>query len=255
MSVPQSSTGALSWHREGAIRLGYREGAIRLAESGTVRMSPRKVRPRSGFLKSVFVTGQVDWSGKLRAGRRRGEFVDVARVEFRPLRRADFPLLAGWLAEPLVARWWNHETSSDAVERDFGSSVDGQDDTSVFLAVIRDRPVGLIQRYLLTAHPPYLEELEAVFAVPAEAVSIDYFIGESDMRGQGVGADMIASFARQTWSAYPDAEDIVVAVAAGNRASWRSLERAGFQRVAVGQMKPDNPRDPRDHYVYRLRRQ
>ena len=36
---------------------------------------------------------------------------ELPAVELRPLQRADFPLLARWLAEPLVARWWAHETT------------------------------------------------------------------------------------------------------------------------------------------------
>ena len=41
----------------------------------------------------------------------------------RPLQRSRFALLARWLAEPLVARWWNHKTSAAAIEREFGPSV------------------------------------------------------------------------------------------------------------------------------------
>jgi aminoglycoside 6'-N-acetyltransferase len=33
------------------------------------------------------------------------------------------------------------------------------------------------------------------------------------------------------------------------------LERAGFERVAEGELEPDNPIDSRDHYIYRRRRQ
>jgi len=40
---------------------------------------------------------------------------------------ADLPLLAVWLREPQVARWWNHEHTSEAVERDFGASVWGEE--------------------------------------------------------------------------------------------------------------------------------
>ncbi|WP_170852440.1 hypothetical protein [Blastococcus sp. DSM 46786] len=32
--------------------------------------------------------------------------MELPEVELRPLRRADLPLLARWLAEPLVSRWW-----------------------------------------------------------------------------------------------------------------------------------------------------
>jgi len=49
----------------------------------------------------------------------------VGEFSFRRLTRADFPLLAGWLAEPHVARWWNHDVDPEALERDFGASADG----------------------------------------------------------------------------------------------------------------------------------
>ncbi|WP_242611122.1 GNAT family N-acetyltransferase [Blastococcus saxobsidens] len=32
--------------------------------------------------------------------------MELPEVVLRPLRRSDFPMLAQWLAEPLVARWW-----------------------------------------------------------------------------------------------------------------------------------------------------
>jgi aminoglycoside 6'-N-acetyltransferase len=175
-------------------------------------------------------------------------------VDFQPLRRDDFPMLGAWLAEPLVARWWHHETTQQAVERDFGPAVDGEEPTDMFLAAVGGRPFGLIQRYRVEDYEEDMRELASVWPVPREALSIDYLIGVSELRGRGLGAAMIAAFADSSWRAYPRAQDIVVPVAAGNRASWRALERAGFERVAQGELTPDNPRDPRDHYVYRLRR-
>jgi aminoglycoside 6'-N-acetyltransferase len=175
-------------------------------------------------------------------------------IAFRPLRRTDFALLARWLAEPLVARWWNHETSAAAVERDFGTSVDGRDATEIFIAMLDQRPFGLIQRYPIHAYSEYVEELSAVCTVPPEAVSVDYLIGEADLRGHGLGAAMIARFVEQTWDAHPEAADVIVPVSVANRASWRALERAGFERIAEGELEPDNPRDSRDHYIYCVRR-
>jgi aminoglycoside 6'-N-acetyltransferase len=178
----------------------------------------------------------------------------VPSIAFRPLQRQDYPLLARWLAEPLVARWWNHETSPEAIERDFGACVDGREATEVVLATVADRPFGLIQRYPIQAYPEYLEELTAVCAVPPHALSIDYLIGEPGARGRGLGAEMIAAFVSDSWARYPDARDVIVPVSALNRASWRTLEHAGFERIAEGELEPDNPADPRDHVIYRLRR-
>lgn len=177
-----------------------------------------------------------------------------ALVSFRRLQRQDFPLLISWLVEPLVARWWNHDTSPAAVERDFGASVDGRDSTSMFIASVADRPFGLIQRYAIDAYPEYVEELSSVCTLPPHALSIDYLIGPADMRGKGFGTTMIAAFLVSSWVSCPEADDVVVPVSVGNRASWRSLERVGFCRYAEGHLEPDNPVDPPDHYVYRLER-
>lgn len=176
-------------------------------------------------------------------------------VALRPMARADLPLLGRWLAEPLVARWWHHEASPEALERDFGPSLDGRDRTELLLAETGGAPFGLIQRYPIGAYREYVEELSAVCPVPAGALSVDYLIGEPARRGLGLGAAMIAEGVAGGWVAYPDARCVLVPVAAGNIGSWRALERAGFRRIAEGELEPDNPIDPRDHYVYRADRE
>lgn len=173
---------------------------------------------------------------------------------FRRLTRAEFPLLSGWLANPHVARWWNHETSPEALERDFGTSADGGEPSQDLLVLQDDHPIGLIQRSKLADYPEYLTEFEALTDVPAGAATIDYLIGEAAQTGRGVGTAMIKAVVEETWTIYTDANAILVAVVAGNRPSWRALERAGFHRVAEGPMEPDNPIDDPLHYVYRIDR-
>lgn len=118
----------------------------------------------------------------------------------------------------------------------------------------------MIQRYPFAAYPDYVEELASVCPVcpvPPGALSIDYLIGEPTFRGRRLGAGMISSFVAAGWPLHPDADDVIVPVATGNVASWRALERAGFRRIATGDLEPDNPidpRDPRDHVVYAIRR-
>lgn len=159
-------------------------------------------------------------------------------------------MLATWLQEPLVARWWNHESSPEAIERDFGAAIDRAEPTEIFVATTAGRPFGLIQRYPIDAYPDYLEELSTVCPVRPATLSIDYLIGEPDLRGSGHGAAMIAAFITVSWAACPDAPAIIVPVCAGNIASWRALERAGLRRIAEGELEPDNPRDSRDHFIY-----
>lgn len=173
-------------------------------------------------------------------------------IHLRPLRRTEFELLGRWLAEPLVAKWWNHDTNAAAVERDYGPAVDGREPASVLIAEIETRPFGLIQHYPIAAYPDYLGELAAVCRVPEGAVSIDYLIGSADHRGWGLGTRMIATCVKRIWTECSEVVAVIVPVHVENRASWRALERAGFSRAAQGQLKPDNPGHSRDHYVYRL---
>src|SRR5215469_8046300 len=48
-------------------------------------------------------------------------------LSWRRLIAGDLPMLAEWLREPQVARWWNHETTLEAVKRDFGASTRGEE--------------------------------------------------------------------------------------------------------------------------------
>ena len=74
-------------------------------------------------------------------------------VTFRPLTLADLPMLTVWLKEPLVARWWSHETSAEAVERDFGPSVRGEEPGEDLVVCLDGQPIGLLQRSLIADYP------------------------------------------------------------------------------------------------------
>ena len=175
-------------------------------------------------------------------------------VTFRRLTRADFPVLASWLAEPHVARWWNHEFTEDAVERDFGTAVDGDEPGEDHVVLLDERPIGLIQYSRYEDYPEYVEELAPLLQMPAHAVSIDYLIGDPSLTGRGLGTTMIATFAEHIWQTNPSATCIIVPVSSANQASWRALLGAGFRTIARGDLEPDNPIDDPLHEILRLDR-
>jgi aminoglycoside 6'-N-acetyltransferase len=175
-------------------------------------------------------------------------------ITFRLLARRDFGLLAQWLDEPLVARWWNHETTPDALERDFGAGIDRSDPVEVYIASLDAQPFGLIQRYRLDDEPEFLAEVRSVCAVAPGALSMDYLIGVPARRGRGLAAAMITALVADSWTHYPGSSAVVVPVVVGNVASWRTLERAGLRRIAAGDLKPDNPLDGPAHFIYGIDR-
>lgn len=178
----------------------------------------------------------------------------MSTFTFRPLIRADFALLGGWLAQPHVARWWNHESSPQAMEADFGAVIDRLDPADVFIVSLNARPIGLLQRYTFADNPGCIADLAGLIDAPGAALSIDYLIGEPDLLGCGLGSAMIRAAVDAIWRDHPDAPSIIVPVSTANVASWRALERAGFTLAATGWLTPDNPIDDGDHRIYQSER-
>ncbi|WP_169251010.1 GNAT family N-acetyltransferase [Brevibacterium sp. 'Marine'] len=117
-------------------------------------------------------------------------------MEFRRTTRADFPLLARWLSSPRIARFWNHETTSEAIERDFGGSIDGSEPSFDFIVEDAGVPVGFIQRSAIWDYADEQRELIALADAPRDALTIDYFIGEVTATGKGIGTRMIREFTK-----------------------------------------------------------
>ncbi|MBF6331335.1 GNAT family N-acetyltransferase [Nocardia transvalensis] len=172
----------------------------------------------------------------------------------RRLTTEDFPMLGEWLAQPHVRRWWNHEFTPEAIERDFGPSARGEDPSEDLLIYADGEPVGLVQRCRLHDFPEYVAELTPLIEVPAEAMSIDYLVGDPQLVGRGLGSAMIGAVIAGTWADHPRADCVIVPVTAANRASWRALENAGLRRIAEGPLTPDNPADDGHHFIYRIDR-
>lgn len=172
--------------------------------------------------------------------------------ELRRLTRADFPLLARWLSDPDVHRWWFHDHGPDDLERDFGPGVDGLEPGEDLVVLHDGQPFGLVQRARVADYPEDLEVFERIVGrVDHAAATLDYLVGSADDRGRGLGPAMLDAVTRLTFAERPDAPYVLVAVVAANRRSWRALERAGFRLVGSGDAEPDNPVDPPLHHVLR----
>jgi RimJ/RimL family protein N-acetyltransferase len=70
-------------------------------------------------------------------------------TSFRPLAHDDLPLLAGWQAQPHVARWWREDAGLAAVTARYLPSLEGRDPTELFVIEVDGTAAGFIQRYLV----------------------------------------------------------------------------------------------------------
>ncbi|RZQ61625.1 GNAT family N-acetyltransferase [Amycolatopsis suaedae] len=175
-------------------------------------------------------------------------------ITWRNLEEADFGLLGEWLENEHVKRWWNHETTPEAVARDFSPTIRGEEPNEDLLVSCDGVPVGLVQRCRLNDYAEDLAEFAAAVPVSDGAMIIDYLIGDPDRVGQGLGPRIIREVVASTWTDHPGCGEVLVAVSAANRPSWRALEKAGGTRIAEAEMTPDNPIDDRRHFVYRFAR-
>jgi aminoglycoside 6'-N-acetyltransferase len=166
-------------------------------------------------------------------------------VSFRPLQRADFELLARWLALPHVTPWWPDDHSLDDLEATYGPTIDGEDPTEGFMIQLEGRPVGFIQRYLLDDYPAWCRALGI-----ERAAGMDYLIGVMELTGVGFGPVIVEAFTRLTFDRYDDIDQMAIAVQQANHRSWRALEKAGYERVFAGMIDSDDPSDAGPSYVY-----
>lgn len=174
-------------------------------------------------------------------------------IGFRSLQRNDLALLGEWLAKDHVALWWPDESDFASLENQYGPVVDRLDPTEVFVVLLGDRPIGLVQRYLIEDNPDWKRSLQVV-DIPVAAVGIDYLIGEEELTGQGIGPQMIASFVGETWIRHRSSTAVVVGVSEANRRSWRALEKSGFKRIWSGLLDSEDPSDNGPQFVYLLSR-
>lgn len=172
-------------------------------------------------------------------------------LRFRPLARGDFPLLAHWLRQPHVARWWADDSTPAGLEADYGGCIDGTEPAEVFIVERDGAAIGLLQRFRIDSYPEYAAELATALRLPPGAWSIDYLVGETAETGRGLGARMIEAFTAQLWRDAPQASCVIVPIHSENVASGRVLEKAGYVRTGECELTPDNPADSRRHVVYR----
>jgi aminoglycoside 6'-N-acetyltransferase len=164
---------------------------------------------------------------------------------FRRLERADLPRLAGWQAEPHVARWWGPPPDLLALENEYGPGIDGSDPTQFFIAELDGTAIGLIQRYRYRDYPTADRQMQ----LPG-AAGIDYYIGEPHLTGRGIGPRLISQFVEQLFLDYADADCVGVGVLQENRPSWRALEKANFKRLRSQHLESEDPWDTGPGYVY-----
>jgi aminoglycoside 6'-N-acetyltransferase len=151
---------------------------------------------------------------------------------FRRLNDADLPLMHRWLNDPGVVQWWEgDDVSWEGVVRDYGST--NTDPVEHWIALADGEEAGWIQCYSSADDPEEAEKWWAA-GVDRSAAGIDYLLGDPEMRGKGLGSEMIRAFVDQVvFGMHPEWSQACAAPFEANVASWRALEKAGFRFAGI----------------------
>lgn len=164
----------------------------------------------------------------------------TTRFEFRLVGQADLPLLTRWRRAEHVTRWWGESGDLEA------EYLTGTDPVRYFIALLDGHPAGVVQHY----HWSDFSIEAAMIEAQPEEDGIDYFLGEPELLGSGLGPAMLQAFLDQVVRPDGTRGGVRIDVAQDNRRSWRCLEKLGFKRVLEGVPIAN---EPGPHYVYALR--
>lgn len=145
---------------------------------------------------------------------------DVLRYHFRDVVREDFPLLAKWLAEPHIAKWWGEADEELESIAESMTSIE----TRPMIVELEGRPIAYLQYY-----DPHLEEGHPYQDQPKGTLGIDISIGPPDLVGIGHGSAIIRQFVADLFAG--GAKRIVIDPDPENLAAIRAYEKAGFRFV------------------------
>ncbi len=149
------------------------------------------------------------------------------KVALRPAAHGDLPDLIRWRQTPEILKWWasDGEPTEERVTAQYAPEIDGMTPTRIWIAEVNGRSMGFVSDYRIKEYPEY-----ALLTPDAEAIGVDYAIGESQWLGKGLGTRILWAWAQRTHHRCPDVATYFAAPDHRNEPSLRVLDKIGFRR-------------------------
>lgn len=158
---------------------------------------------------------------------------------FKPLALEHIPLLHKWMQEPHVRQWWGEGKTwtLDKLNDKYSSYTQGykiengsKKPISAFIIQLQERPIGYIQTYNAFDFPRKGFNIEQAWPdLSKPLAALDFYIGEPDCIGLGIGSDALQTFLKQ--HIFPNFDGCLVDPEKGNKAAIKAYAKAGFSTI------------------------
>jgi len=157
------------------------------------------------------------------------------KISFKPLSVTDFENLLKWLQKTHVKKWWDADVNYtlELIQEKYGSYVDGykkigseRKPIKAFIIYFDDTPIGYIQYYNAYDFRQCGYQLNNL---PKALAAIDFFIGDENYLGKGVGSKSLELFLDS--HVFTEFDYAFVDPALTNIFAIESYSKAGFKIV------------------------
>lgn len=140
--------------------------------------------------------------------------------DFRPVTEKDLPMIAGWLAQPHLAEWWNDPETEIAEIRDHIDSIS----VEPLIVELDGKPIAYLQSY-----DPHLEDDHPYADQPFGTLGIDLSIGPPELLGIGHGSAIVRQFIEDLFD--EGVPRVIIDPNPANIRAIRAYEKAGFRAI------------------------
>lgn len=152
-------------------------------------------------------------------------------ITFQSLKKKHLPLLCRWLNTSHVNEWYGEQRSwtLEDVEKKYLPRFHNTTSKPIFCFIIcqNEDPIGFIQYY--NAYDYLRDQDLKIDALPSNLAALDFYIGESNALGRGLGSKILQQFL--TSHIKPHYTACLVDPALHNSKAIHVYEKAGFKII------------------------
>jgi len=161
----------------------------------------------------------------------------MSKITFKPLTKSHLDLLLKWLETPHVKAWWDQDVqwTMKLIKEKYGHYIKGYKKLKLegkiikklmwaFIIFFEEMPIGYIQYYNVHDFPR--EQGYDISELPTSCASVDWYIGEVEFTGKGIGTQALSYFLNQ--HVFPTFEYVFVDPDTANTGAIRVYTKIGF---------------------------